>query len=98
VNNYGECNVSGWDLDPDADRDGVLDDVDNCPATYNRDQQDSDTDGLGDVCDNCPDTCNHEQRDTDNDAIGDECDLLGDLDSDRDVDFALFAADWLKGL
>jgi len=101
VINYGQCEVSGWDLDPDADRDGVLDDVDNCPLTYNPDQQDSDADGLGDVCDNCPKIWNPDQADTDDDGLGDLCDWLGDLGNDRDVDFAdfaLFAADWLKGL
>jgi len=49
---------------PDADHDGVLDNVDNCaPAKFcpdnpdrcaNPDQRDDDHDGIGDVCDNCP--------------------------------------------
>jgi hypothetical protein len=37
----------------DADEDGVLDDVDNCPEDYNPDQEDGDEDGWGDACDNC---------------------------------------------
>jgi hypothetical protein len=36
---------------PDADGDGVPDDVDNCPSTANADQADVDDDGAGDACD-----------------------------------------------
>lgn len=36
---------------PDFDADGVLDDLDNCPLTFNPDQLDSDLDGTGDACD-----------------------------------------------
>jgi hypothetical protein len=35
----------------DLDKDGILDDVDNCPKSYNPDQADADKDGIGDVCD-----------------------------------------------
>ncbi len=35
----------------DSDKDGVPDNVDNCPRVYNPDQKDSDGDGIGDVCD-----------------------------------------------
>ena len=35
----------------DMDNDGIADDVDNCPETYNPDQSDSDGNGLGDACD-----------------------------------------------
>jgi rhodanese-related sulfurtransferase len=38
----------------DTDKDGVNDDLDNCPEAPNPDQADSDLDGLGDKCD--PDT------------------------------------------
>lgn len=38
---------------PDADRDGVADDVDTCPTVTNADQLDSDGDGIGDACDSC---------------------------------------------
>jgi len=41
-------------VDGDADRDGVLDRSDNCPATPNADQSDTDGDGVGDVCDATP--------------------------------------------
>lgn len=34
----------------DTDRDGVCNDVDNCPQHVNPDQADCDRDGLGDVC------------------------------------------------
>lgn len=36
---------------PDADGDGVEDDVDNCPHAPNEDQADLDFDGEGDLCD-----------------------------------------------
>ena len=36
---------------PDADGDGVNDDVDNCPNDPNTNQLDTDGDGTGDVCD-----------------------------------------------
>ena len=34
----------------DSDQDGVTDDLDNCPNTYNPGQEDADEDGIGDVC------------------------------------------------
>jgi hypothetical protein len=38
-------------LSDDADADGILDGIDNCPLDYNPDQMDSDHDGIGDSCD-----------------------------------------------
>ena len=58
----------------DADGDGILDSVDNCPSTYNPGQADRDGDGRGDVCDNCPSTANNDQVDTDGDGAGNACD------------------------
>ncbi len=71
---------------PDADGDGVPDDVDNCPTVANADQADCDNDGIGDACetdsdadgvvddcDNCPLVANVDQSDCDNDGIGDAC-------------------------
>jgi hypothetical protein len=40
---------------PDADDDGIADDIDNCPDDANPDQNDTDDDGIGDVCDDCTD-------------------------------------------
>ncbi|MEK9133050.1 MAG: hypothetical protein AAB606_05090 [Patescibacteria group bacterium] len=37
-------------VDPDADRDLVLDCIDNCPDTSNPDQQDANQSGTGDAC------------------------------------------------
>jgi hypothetical protein len=40
----------------DSDGDGVLNEVDNCPAVANPNQVDSDGDGFGDACDETPGT------------------------------------------
>ena len=76
-----------WEIwSTDSDGDGVLDDVDNCPAVSNADQADGDGDGVGDVCDNCPTTANEDQADADQDDIGDVCDDDDDNDGVLDVD------------
>lgn len=74
--------------DGDADEDGVLDSVDNCPAAANPGQDDADADGVGDACqeepdsdedevpdedDNCPEAANKEQIDSDENGVGDAC-------------------------
>jgi hypothetical protein len=39
---------------PDADRDGIVDTADNCPADANPGQADADADGVGDACEQLP--------------------------------------------
>ena len=86
-------------IDPDADADGVLDDVDNCVGAANPEQLDTDGDLRGDVCDedddgdgvpdavdNCPLLPNPAQDDTDGDDDGDACDEDDDADGAADVD------------
>jgi len=70
----------------DSDDDGVADEIDNCPLTYNPGQEDGDTDGVGDVCDNCPDVANADQADSDGDGNGDACDLCAGHDDNIDSD------------
>jgi hypothetical protein len=62
----------------DLDGDGVGDNLDNCPNTYNPNQADSDEDSVGDACDGCPDdpdktepgSCGCNNPDTDSDGDG----------------------------
>ena len=74
------------DTTNDDDRDGVSNDVDNCPNHYNPSQLDTDSDNQGNVCDNdddgdgildnqdnCPLTSNPLQEDSDADGRGDAC-------------------------
>ena len=56
----------------DRDGDGVPDDVDNCPDTFNPDQGDEDGDRVGDVCDPCPIAADN--SDGDGDGVADACD------------------------
>ena len=60
---------STWTL-PDADKDGVGDDVDNCPNIANTDQVDTDGDGQGNACD----------VDDDNDGLNDDDELVHGTD------------------
>jgi len=72
----------------DADGDGILDDEDNCPDSYNPDQADDDNDGVGNDCDRC--WGEDDNRDDNNNGIADcteDCGGLsqgGYLDSDQD--------------
>jgi len=81
--------------DGDTDGDGILDDEDICPSTYDPLQNDHDSDELGDACDPCPlaadiEDCLHTPGDIDGDSIltdSDVCPWLYDPDqSDRDED------------
>lgn len=55
----------------DADKDGIKNEVDNCPFVNNRGQSDKDGDKIGDVCDNAINTKNYDQSDIDKDGVGD---------------------------
>lgn len=58
----------------DKDGDWILNNVDNCPLTPNKDQKDTDKDLLGDVCDIDPKNRNPLLGDSDYDGIDDERD------------------------
>lgn len=74
----------------DMDMDGIPNNEDNCPCSYNPNQSDIDNDGIGDECDNCPITANPDQYDVDNDGVGDVCDncpkMFNPLQTDSDGD------------
>lgn len=59
----------------DADRDGVVDEEDNCPNNENKDQTDTDGDEVGDVCD----------EDRDGDGVQNDDDAYPD-DSSKSTD------------
>jgi hypothetical protein len=80
----------------DADRDGIADDTDDCPATPSSDtansngcgesQRDTDGDNVADATDNCPLIANQDQNDTDGDGEGNACDNDDDNDGVADGD------------
>jgi hypothetical protein len=83
----GTVDAGAFELLPDTDADGVIDEIDNCDLVPNPDQLDTDGDGAGNACDadddgdgvadgsdNCPLVANPDQADFDSDGIGDTCD------------------------
>jgi hypothetical protein len=83
----------------DIDGDGIPNDADLCPTTYDPEQHDEDLDGIGDACDVCPSLAD-DQADTGEtgsnqfgDGIGDACDPRPNRDGDRRVQFDAFATD-----
>ena len=94
-----EPNFYPWDHINDIDKDGIIDEEDNCPLIENSDQNDKDEDGLGNKCDpdddndgildepdNCRLVANPDQLDTDGDGIGDLCDEDDDGDGVLDTE------------
>ena len=71
---------------PDTDEDGIPDYYDNCPNTYNPDQEDSDDDGIGDVCDEPDDPSDDPSDDPPDDPPGDDDDQGDDDDDDDEQD------------
>jgi len=65
----------------DRDGDGLCDDVDPCPDTFNMNPVDLDKDNVFDECDNSP-LFNPDQADIDGDGIGDVSDPCIDPDND----------------
>ncbi|MBN2106077.1 MAG: thrombospondin type 3 repeat-containing protein, partial [Deltaproteobacteria bacterium] len=47
----GGCGLPTCEQYADADNDGIIDVLDNCPGICNTQQLDQDGDGIGDVCD-----------------------------------------------
>jgi CubicO group peptidase (beta-lactamase class C family) len=70
----------------DAEMDGIVAGLDNCPFEYNPNQEDVDNDSVGDVCDNCQFVSNPGQEDSDQDGVGDACEYIcGDASGDEAV-------------
>ena len=85
--------------DPDADGDGILNDLDDCPFDPDND---IDNDDICGGVDNCPDHYNPDQLDTyppGGNGCGDACECLGDFDGSGDVggfDAILFKENFLR--
>ena len=70
----------------DADNDGVLECIDNCPDAANPDQTETDGDCRGDACDAFPDEYDPAQPDSDADGTADTCDNCPDFINPRQTD------------
>lgn len=79
---------------PDQDKDGVADDVDNCPTVANPDQANADGDKYGNACDKCRFVASDNDTDTNGNCpatpylsdplCGDVCEGGGFIDTDQD--------------
>jgi hypothetical protein len=67
-------------VEPDADGDGIRDDIDNCPAAPNPSQADCNLNGIGDACDGAPD-CNSNGTPDSCELQGNDCNASGTIDS-----------------
>lgn len=80
--------ATNWILSGDIDADGILNPQDNCPGTYNPQQEDADGDGVGNACDVFAGQDNY--ADPDGDAVPlcyDNCPAVPNadqVDSDHD--------------
>jgi hypothetical protein len=84
--NAATCN--GLTRDGDADNDGVLDTVDNCPQVVNANQWDWNNNGIGDVCGDplpMPDTLGAVSQDRAGAAVA----FAGDVDKDGYGDYVI---------
>ncbi len=85
----------------DADSDGIADGIDNCPTSYNPNQEDGDSDNVGDACDACPTlannligtACNDNDPCTINDVYRTTCNCAGTATADADNDGVCAAQD-----
>jgi len=90
-------NEMPYPCEDDADNDGIPDDGDNCPETYNPDQADSDFDGIGDACDDSSgddDDDDDDQGDCDDNDGDNQCPDCNDNNPDSwRVDYFYYDAD-----
>lgn len=94
----GTCRLgSGTSIDAgtdgpasDQDRDGIADEVDNCPNIANTDQANEDGDKFGDACDPCPIVSADAPVDSDGDGVADACDPRPAMAGDKIVAFSGF--------
>lgn len=90
--------IGAFEVQIDADGDGVPDATDNCPTTPNPNQENNDGDAQGDACDadddndgvadttdNCQFAANPDQLNSDGDAQGNVCDPDDDNDGVADA-------------